>query len=388
MIARLHTRVMAQRPAAALLVVLALLLASTGCGSPAAAPVECPDEAYPAVELAVADEAGEPLYGVGLRYRVDGGEWLEWPENLGLATIIRGGPGRYQLELSRQGFATLQQTLEVPAEGEGACRPSAQTVSLQMIRTSCPEAPAGLTLTIDPPLAGLEATVRLPESGRQELLCQETAGAGCRQFSVTAAELGTYEIELDNLPGMGPMQVISDVVAYQTEAVALHLEHRGAQGTADVSGAETAKVSFSVIADEANCALADFRQMETALDQVWPGEDSVPPEKRPPLALSYAGSLTMTDLGVEACQAEPLLTALPFRAELPAGTDLAGVLVEVEYGEGWRTAACELRDDQYLCQVDVPNPLLDRPFAARIQAGGEEAYAMSLPFGGLCLIFQ
>jgi hypothetical protein len=62
--------------------------------------------------------------------------------------------------------------------------------------------------------------------------------------------------------------------------------------------------------------------------------------------------------------------------------------VQVEYGQGWRTADCELRDGRYLCQVAVPNPLLDRPFVARVTAGDEEAIGLSLPFRGMCLVFQ
>ncbi|MGD8807665.1 MAG: hypothetical protein PVH65_17575, partial [Chloroflexota bacterium] len=73
-------------PSAALLVAaLAVLLLAAGCGSPA--PAACPDETYPAVELAVVDESDEPLIGASLRYRIDDGQWLPWPENLGRQTV-------------------------------------------------------------------------------------------------------------------------------------------------------------------------------------------------------------------------------------------------------------------------------------------------------------
>ena len=371
-------------PSAALLVAaLAVLLLAAGCGSPA--PAACPDETYPAVELEVVDESDEPLIGASLRYRIDDGQWLPWPENLGRQTVIRGGPGLYQLELSRPGFESAIRTLDVPAATEEACQPLVQSVTIQLARTPCPLPPAALSLAVDPPVDELQASVILPDSGRQRLVCQDAIGDACRRFSFDLAELGTYAVSLADLPGLGAMQIISGVVAYDPAPVALRLEHRGVSATAEVSGVEAAELRFPVRRDEANCPLADLPALETIYPQEeQAGEDG----RRPPLALHYEGGLLMTDLGAEACQAEPVLTALPLSAELPAGTDLDDVQVQVEYGEGWRTADCELRDGRYLCQVAVPNPLLDRPFVARVTAGDEEAIGLSLPFRGMCLVFQ
>ncbi len=96
----------------------------------------------------------------------------------------------------------------------------------------------------------------------------------------------------------------------------------------------------------------------------------------------------MTDLGNEACQVEPALTALPFSADLPTGTNLAAVEVQVDYGDGWQTAECELGDGRYLCQALVPNPLLNQRFVARVLTADDEAVGLSLPFSGMCLVFQ
>lgn len=374
----------ARPPRAGLLVfLLALLLAGASCSSPQ--PPACPDESYPALQLEVVDESGEPLIGASLRYRLDQGEWLAWPENLGRNTVIRGRPGLYQVEVDRQGFESVSTTVEVPAGDEDACRPVSQIARVELARTPCPELPAALTLTVDPAVDELQANVILPESGRQWLACQAADGDFCRQFSFEVAELGTYQVSLRDLPGLGDMQVVSDVVAYVAPPVTLRLEHRGLSGTAEVSGVEAAELRFPVRRDEANCPLADLQALETTYPQDELAGDT---GGRPPLALYYQGGLLMTDLGAEACQAEPVLTPLPFSAELPTGTDLAGVQVQVDYGEGWRTAECEVTEGRYLCQVPVPNPLLNRPFVARVQAGGEEATGLSLPFGGLCIVFQ
>jgi len=362
---------------------LFLLLAGAGCGS--AEPAACPDETYPAVALEVVDASGEPLIGASLRYRVDEGEWQEWPENLGRKTVIRGQPGLYQLEVSKQGFEGVATTLEVPAAGKDACYPLPQAVRQQLARTPCPGPLSALTLTVDPPVDELQANVILPESGRQQLACQAAEGDFCREFSFEVAELGTYEISLVDLPGLGAMQVVSGVVAYDAPPVTLRLEHRGLTGTAEVSGVEAAELSFPVRRDEANCPLADFQALETTYPQ---GELAGETGGRPAPALHYQGGLLMTDLGAAACRAEPALTALPFSAELPAGTRLADVQVQVDYGEGWRTAECEFGDGRYLCWVEVPNPLLNRPFVARVLAGDEEAIGLSLPFSGMCLVFR
>jgi hypothetical protein len=371
-------------PGAGLLVVLlALMLAGASCSSPG--PPACPDESHPALQLEVVDEAGEPLIGAALRYRVDQGQWQEWPEHTGLNTVIRGGPGEYQVEVSLQGFEGATTTLDVPAGAEDACRAISQTARLELVRTLCPEPPAVLTLTVDPPVDELQASVTLPDSGRQRLACQEASGDFCREFSFEVTEPGMYALTLQDLPGLGAMLVVSNVVAYDQAPVALRLEHRGRSGTAEVSGVEAAELRFPVRRDEANCPLADLSALETVYPQDEVGAD---PGGRPPLALHYQGGLLMTDLGADACQAKPVLTALPFSADLPAGTNLAGVEVQVDYGEGWQTAQCQFSDGRYLCQVPVPNPLLNRPFVARVLANDEEAIGLSLPFGGLCLVFQ
>lgn len=366
---------------------LVLLPLFTACGGAAAIATPCPDENYPALELAVVGEADEPLMGVSMRYRLDDGPWQEWPENLGRNTVIRGRPGLYEVEIAREGYGSAATTVAVAGDGEASCQPLLETVELQLARTPCPEPPAELMLGVEPPLSGLEARLTLPETGQQQLACADMAGDDCRAFSFTAAELGDYFIEVTGLPGLGPMQVVSDVVVYDPQPVRLGLEHRGLAATAEASGAEVVTLRFPVERDEANCPLADLRAVETTLkdDRTGAIDEQA---GRPPLALRYLGSLTMTDLGADPCQAEPSLTPLPFGVELPAGTDVNSVQVQVEYGEGWRTAACALEDGRYVCRVQVPNPLLDRPFVARVQAGQEAATGLSLPFSGMCLIFE
>ena len=81
-----------RRPSMWLLVAArALVLAGAACdrSEPEPPPPPCPEGDYPAVALEVLDEAGEPVTGVAMRYRLDEGPWVEWPENLGRTTTIR-----------------------------------------------------------------------------------------------------------------------------------------------------------------------------------------------------------------------------------------------------------------------------------------------------------
>ncbi len=362
---------------------LALILAGAACGQEGTPPAtSCPDDNYPAVELELVDEAGEGLLGARLRYRVDEGPWQAWPENAGQRTVIRGRPGLYRLEVSKQGHETVATTLDVPASAGEACRPATETVRLQLARVPCPGPPEDLFLTVNPPLDGLEVEARLPDSGRQTLICLDTERGSCLRYSLPAGELGPYRLTLKGLPGLGPMQVVNNVVVYDPPMVELSLEHRGQRRNVDATGGEAATLAFPVGRDEANCALADFRALETTL------EPDPAAEPQPPLAVSYQGSLTITDVGASACRGEPVQTPLSFAVDLPAGTDLADVQVLVEYGEGWRPATCGFGAGHYSCQALVPNPLLDRPFAVRVLASGEEAAGMQLPFSGMCLIFE
>ncbi len=342
----------------------------------------CPDETFPAVELVLVDEAEEPVVGATLRYRVDGSEWQAWPENTGRRTVIRGRPGLYEIEVARQGFGSVSETLNVPALPEERCKPVPQAVVLQMARIPCPVEPEALRLVVAPPLTGLAVRADLPGSGIETLTCSETPGESCLGYSLLIDYLGPYQVRLDGLPGLGPMQVVSNVVAYDPPPVEITLEHRGQKEMVEVGGAEKATLTFEVRRDESNCALADLRALEVKLEPD-PSDGG-----QPPLAVSYHGSLTMTDLGAAACRTEPVLTPLPFAVDLPAGTDLADVELIVDYGEGWVRGVCEFEEGPAICQVLVPNPLLDRPFAVRVKAAGEEATGMQLPFSGMCLIFD
>lgn len=373
-----------------LVLVLGMVLA--GCGEPdapeATEPRACTDEVFPAVEIEVVDVDGEPLIGAGMRYRVDEGEWQDWPENLGRSTVIRGGPGRYELEVGKQGYEGQATTLDVAAEAEDGCRPVVQRARLQLAQTPCPEAPAALSLTIDPPQSGLEASARIPGAGRQQLACREPAGEACGAFAFDVLEPGDYGLTLKGLPGLGAMKVVSDVISYESIPVDLRLEHRGATDMTGAGGSEMVEYRFQVALDEANCPLADFRTMETTYSDGGPANEAGDPDRRPPLAVRYLGGLTMTDLGAEACRAEPVLTALPFGVDLPAGTNPAEVEMFYDYGEGWLAAECELREGEFICLALTPNPLVNRPFVAQVTAEGESATGFSVPFGGLCLIFE
>ena len=368
-----------------MLAILALLLALAACDAPD--PAACQDDEYPAVRLEVVDGSDEPLTGASLRYRVGEGDWQSWAESLGRETTIRGRPGWYQLEVAKQGYGSQTLTLQVPADGADACRPIAQPVTLQLARTPCPEPPAALTLTVDPPQRGLEATVRLPGSGRQQLACQDAAGDACGAFSFDLTEPGQHQLTLEGLPGLGQMRVVSDVVVYEAPPVDLRLQHRGAEDITSSGGAEMIAYSFPVRWDEANCLLADFRDMETTYADSGPPFEPGDSERRPPLTLRYMGSLTITDLGAAECQAEPVLTALPFGVDLPAGANPSAVQVQVNYGEGWQKAECDIEDGRFVCWAQVPNPLIDRPLVASAQAKGETTTGLSLPFDGLCLLF-
>lgn len=381
---RSHPPAPLRRTVATLLSCLVLVLTGAACHEETATTVPaCPESDEPAVVLSLEDEANQALNGALLRYRVDGGPWQPWPERTGEQTVIRGGPGTYELELDRTGHESVSATVVVAEEAADACRASTQTITLQMARIPCPEAPAPLLIAVSAPGAAREATVTLPQTGRQTLRCDADEGGGCRQYALPVEELGAYELILDELPGLGPMQVVDGVATYDSPPLEVRLDHRGRQETFDLSGAESATLTFPVRLDEANCALADLRTAEAVVEP-----DLASEESWPPLAVYYEGDLMMTDLGAAACQSEPTPTLLPFGVDLPAGTRLEDVQVLVEFGAGWQMADCAFTAGSYQCQALVPNPLIDRPFAVRVRAGGEEATGMQLPFSGLCLIFD
>ena len=51
------------------------------------------------------------------------------------------------------------------------------------------------------------------------------------------------------MPGLGAMQIISGVVAYDAPVINFSLEHRGVTATAEVSGVEAAELRFAVRRD-------------------------------------------------------------------------------------------------------------------------------------------
>lgn len=343
----------------------------------------CPESDAPAIILTLEDEANQALTGATLTYRADDQPWQEWPERTGAETVIRGGPGAYELALTKPGHESVNATLVVAETAGDACRADTTQLTLEMARISCPEAPAPLLVTLENAVAELDAFVVLPEAERQALPCVTEGPGACRQFATPLKAAGSVELSLEGLPGLGQMQVIDERATYDPSSLALQLDHRGRQETVTLTGADAATLTFPVRLDEANCLLADFRDLTLTLEP-----DPAATEPRPPLAVSYLGNLTMTNLGADACQTEPILKPLRFGVDLPAGTPLADVQVLIHFGDGWQRATCAADNGAFTCRASVPNPLRDRPFAVRAVAGELETIGMQIPFSGLCLLFD
>jgi hypothetical protein len=364
--------------------VLILSLAAAACHEESSGQVAaCPEIRDPAVVLMLMDETGAAVSGASLRYQWGPLPWQEWPERTAERTVIRGGPGPYRLEVSAPGFEVAEALVSVASDPSDGCRPLAQTVTLQLSLPPCPQAPEPLLLALEPSLPGVALNATLPDSGGQSLTCLAGEGETCRQYELPTEQRGQYRLNLSGLPGLGAMDVVDGVVVYRPAPATLLLDHRGRQERVELTGADSAEVTFQVRGDEANCSLADFRELELSLRP-----DPRSTEPRPSLSVSYLGSLTMTDLGAEACRAAPVMTSLPFGLVLPDGTNLAEARVQVHYGEDWQGATCEFTEGAIVCRALVPNPLLGRPFALRALLGEQEATGMQLPFTSMCLIFR
>ncbi|MCA9919177.1 MAG: hypothetical protein KC445_14555 [Anaerolineales bacterium] len=334
-----------------------------------------------AVTLDLLDENGDPQRLVRVSYRLNGGPWQDSPEIVNETAVLRNGPGTYQIRVEKPGYAPNEITVIVPEPDGAGCELAGETAVLPLALAICPDLSlANLEIEIAAPNQDLAVTAFSAAGGVQQLDC---ADAACQTYLLPLSGAGELMLGLDELGGFGPMQVEDGVVRYQRQNSQLTLRQNGLQSSATVSGADSLQALLDITLDEVGCPLADFRTLEI---QTEPDDSSGEPYPR--LHVSQLNSLTITDLGADACQASPQLLPVRYEAALPNGTTLADVSVQTSIGAGWQPAACSLEDGRFLCTALLPNPLINRPYAYKIVVGTEEAIGSSLPFDNLCMLFD
>ncbi len=362
-----------------LLVVFIGLLAAA-CQTPETPPAATPCGMDTAVTVTILDETNTRLDGVLVSYRVNGGEWVAYPERVNGRVTLTSITGTYQIRAQKPGYRTTETIVPLAAfscEGE----PALTTMILPAAQ--CPVTPHPLLIQLPP--AGspqLHATHADPRAGGSRdraLTCQEQDDHGCRQYALPLqqGDVGNFSLEIEGLPDIGDMEVVDGVVSYATAPYDLTLTQGNRQQSFALAAAESATLTLPVERDEVGCPLVDLTAVTLTTTSAYPEP-----------GVYLAGNLLMTDLSAEVCQQTPVLSDITYSMKLPPGTRLEEAQMIYWRDEAWVTGECRLEDGQYLCTAQLPNPLINQFYSVRAVVNGIEHIGTQLPFSNLCMVFS
>lgn len=348
---------------------------AVACQTTETPPAATPCGVNTAVTVTILDETNSQLDGVQVSYRVNGGEWVEYPERVNGRVTLQDAPGTYEIRAQKPGHQTANTIVPLAAftcEGEPAL------ATLVMSYAQCPTEPVPLYIQL-PPAASVFFHVTGPDGRDQTLSCQEQSDDVCHTYvlPMTSGNVGNFLLWAADLPGVGEMEVVDGVVAYAVEPFEMILSQGNRQQTFDLAGTQTGMFTVPVNRDEVGCPLVDL----TAVTLTTEPAD-------PDVHVFLAGNVLMTDLGAAECQPEPVLTDITYAVTLPAGVHLDDIEVIYWRDEEWATAVCRVEDGQYLCTAQLPNPLIGQAYAVRAIIDGQEYVGTQLPMTNLCIVFD
>lgn len=358
------------------LVVLLVLLVMTACQrQEAAPPTATACRTNTAVTLTVLDENNTRLERVQVSYRVNDGDWMVYPERVNGRVTLDGGPGSYQIQAQKPGYQTGETTIPITAF---TCGEEAVLTTLVLPYAVCPTDPHPLLIQLPP---GHTPQLRARDGNGRErtLACQEQNNDGCLVYAwpLQQGDVGAFSLEIKGLPGVGAMQVVDGVVAYESTPFDLTLRQGNRQQTFDLATSAAGTFSLPVDRDEVGCPLVDLTAVTLTTTAAYP-EPTV----------HLAGNLLMTDLGAAVCQQRPVLSDITYIMELPPGTHLEETQMIYWRDEAWVTGECRLENGHYLCTAQLPNPLINQFYSVRAVVNGQEYIGTQLPFSNMCMVFS
>ncbi|MCL4265064.1 MAG: hypothetical protein KJ069_17740 [Anaerolineae bacterium] len=328
-----------------------------------------------AVALTLLDEANTRLEGVQVSYRVNGGEWQEYPERVNGRATLTGITGTYQIRAQKPGYQTTETI--VPLAAFSCAGEPAQTTMI-LPAAQCPVTPHPLLIQLPP--AGSPQLHATDANGRERALtCQEQDDHGCQQYALPLqqGDVGNFSLEIEGLPDIGDMEVVDGVVSYATAPYDVTLNQGNRQQSFALAAAESATLTLPVERDEVGCPLVDLTAVTLTTTPAYPEP-----------GVYLAGNLLMTDLSAAVCQQTPTLSDITYIMKLPPGTRLEEAQMIYWRDEAWVTGECRLEDGQYLCIAQLPNPLINQTYSVRAVVNGEEYIGTQLPLTNLCMVFS
>jgi len=366
-------------PYVSLLVIWLAACAAT----PAPTPLPCDDTGQTAVALTLLDENNTAVDRVQVSYRVNGGAWQDLPERVNGRAHIPGGGGGYEIRTRKPGYQTGETAVIVPAAIPPACEVTTQSVTLQMALALCPTDPEPLTIQVKPAVGveGVGVTAVTP-NGRDTLACEADEN-GCQTFHLPLNKPGGYQLALEGLLSYGAPSVDQGVISYDLLPYEVNLRFGTQTRTLSGAGASRLDLDFVVSPDEVGCPLPDLRGLTAVASP-----DLTTNDPFPPLDVTHEGSLIMTDLSAEECQAQPVMKPVDFALTVPSGTRLADVALLYWLDGGWQAGECGVRDGRLICTAEFPQPLLRQPYAVKAVVNGEEYIQTQIPFDTLCILIR
>lgn len=345
------------------------------CQTTETPPAATPCGVDTAVEVTILDDSNIRLEGVQVSYRVNGGEWQEYPERVNGRVTLNDAPGTYEIRAQKPGY---QATTNIVPLAAFSCDGEPAQTTLLLPYAQCPTDPQPLLIQL--PTAGSAQLSAIDANGRERNpACQEQTSDGCQSYTLPLeqGDVGDFSLVVGTLPGVGEMDVVDGMVVYTTLPYDLTLSQGNRQQTFDLAAAVAALLALPVERDEVGCPLVDLTAVSLTTESAYPEP-----------GVYLAGNLLMTDRGAASCQQTPVLTDITYYANLPPGTNLDDVEVIYWRDEEWQTAVCRLENGQYLCTAQLPNPLINQTYSVRLVINGAEYIGTQLPLTNLCMVFS
>lgn len=334
---------------------------------------------HTAVTLTVIDENKLVLNGVQVHYQVNGGEWVQYPEQVNGRVTLDGGVGSYHIRAEKAGYQPVQTTVPLAAFAESSCADAPVTAMLALPFAQCSTEPQPVLVQL-PPIGAPHLQANAPNGSRRTLTCRQPGSEVCREYALPLLpdDEGDFSLQISKLPDTGVMQVTDGVVTYSYEPFEIALNQGMRQQLIAVEGITALNIALPVARDEVGCPLLDL----TAVTHT-----AKPDSSADTVFIDQQGRLLMTNLSAPECQVMPALRDITYEVTLPAGTHLDDVAMVYWRDEAWQTAVCRLANSRYLCTAQLPSPLINQFYATRVRLGDQEYSGTQLPATGLCLVF-
>jgi hypothetical protein len=334
-----------------------------------------------AVSISVVDDANNmTINGAEIRYRVNDGDWKTIEEADTNPTPISGPPGKYDLEVRKEGYTFQTAVVFVPQDE--SCSIMQQDVKISLRQpTICPQPPQVIILDVVKPtiLDGLSINVHIPPGMPTSRNCEQ----GKCTVNLQTGNIGDYEVEFVGFPDQREMLLENDIVHYSYMDVEIHMIVDDRIHQIVTEGVDNIGLIIPFNYGDSGC-------LEVIFDRVDANREHFHTSASNMVETRERRSLQITNISSEICRKETVDTVVEYDVKLPAGTALSDVRVDYWLDNSWTAASCNFRplEKKYICAALYQNPLFGDSYNIRTTIKEKEFLGSYISLENKCIIFE